>query len=219
MKPWGVIQFPGSNCDHDALRALQLFSKKFEARFHWHEEPIEEGQYDVIVVPGGFSFGDYLRAGSIAKLSPATKSLQKAIEAGAHAIGICNGFQILLEAGILPGMLQSNTGLRFISRTVPLRIKKAVHPWFSEKDVGKIIHYPIAHGFGNYQPAGSEKYDVAIEYVDNPNGSYQDTAGIYRKIGKGSAFGLMPHPERASFETLNLIDGKQLWENAVRAIA
>lgn len=213
---WAVVQFPGSNCDHDALKALQIFPQ-VNASFHWHEEPIKKNQYEVIVLPGGFSFGDYLRAGAIAKLSAAMASLPEAIEAGAHVMGICNGFQILLEARLLPGYLQVNQNLRFISEDAPLMICAEAFPWVTAKDKGKSVSFPIAHRFGNYQLSKMDRDEVKpiLKYEKNPNGSYQDIAGVYRQLGKGSVFGLMPHPERASFEALRNADGVAFWKNAV----
>jgi phosphoribosylformylglycinamidine synthase I len=212
----GVIRFPGSNCDQDTLRALQN-QNGISASFHWHEDELKVGQYDLIVIPGGFSFGDYLRAGAIAKQSPAIMGLSDAIEAGAHCLGLCNGFQILLEARLLPGYLTVNSHLKFVSRVVELKVSGEAFPWFCPRDHGKILRFPVAHKFGNYQ---IQKIDVsevkpALTYLEDINGSHQNIAGVYRKHGKGSILGMMPHPERASFEDLKLMDGQLLWKNAV----
>ncbi|MBN8555559.1 MAG: phosphoribosylformylglycinamidine synthase subunit PurQ [Deltaproteobacteria bacterium] len=216
---WAVVQFPGSNCDLDTFKTFQAIAEStgnIEVIMHWHEEPIQKNQYEVIALPGGFSFGDYLRAGAIAKLSAAVQNLEDVVEAGAHLIGICNGFQILLEQKLLPGYLQVNSHLRFISKTENVEIAAEAFPWFSKEDVGAVVRYPIAHRFGNYQ---LQKIDLAefhpvLKYQQNPNGSYESTAGIYRKLGKGSLFGLMPHPERAAFEALKLADGLKMFQRA-----
>lgn len=213
-----VIQFPGSNCDHDAYRALE--ANGFDVKMHWHEVAIQKNQYPLIIVPGGFSFGDYLRAGAIAKLSVAAQSLEEAIEAGAHVMGICNGFQILLESRMLPGYLHVNSHLRFVSKTCSLKVTDEAFPWIQKKDLGKILRFPIAHRFGNYQVPKIDRgeVDAVLKYEKNPNGSFEDVAGIYRKVGKGSVMGLMPHPERASFDALHLSDGQLFWKNAKEAL-
>ena len=216
---WAVIQFPGSNCDADALKAVQSVTS-VECAFHWHSDPIEPGQYEVIIIPGGFSFGDYLRAGAIAKLSPAMETLNTAIEAGAHVLGICNGFQILIESRMLPGYLTVNQNLKFISRTVKLRIEAEAFPWIKKSDIGSSISTPIAHRFGNFQAPKMDRAELnpVFRYEENPNGSFEDIAGIYRTVGKGSVLGLMPHPERASFSPLRLSDGKLFWRGAAEAL-
>ncbi len=212
---WAVVQFPGSNCDEDALRAIQKLDG-VTATYHWHEERIPNGKYEVILLPGGFSFGDYLRAGAIAKLSAAVDSLSDAIDAGAHVMGICNGFQILLESRLLPGFLQVNQNLKFISDLVEVEVREAAFPWINESDRAHKFQFPIAHRFGNYQPLKIDSTEIrpVLKYTTNPNGSFEDIAGIYRKHGKGSIFGLMPHPERASFDALRLSSGKAFWKNA-----
>ncbi|MDB5038527.1 MAG: phosphoribosylformylglycinamidine synthase [Bacteriovoracaceae bacterium] len=217
---WAVVQFPGSNCDHDVLKVFQSLSKKYpeiEPVLHWHEDPIEKNVYEVIILPGGFSYGDYLRAGAIAKISQALNNLEEVIEAGAHVMGICNGFQILLETRLLPGYLQVNKSLKFISDTVSLKIEDEAFPWFTKKNKGEVVRYPIAHRFGNYQLSKIDKGEMkpVLKYQENPNGSIDGIAGVYRTLGKGSVFGLMPHPERAFFEDLRLTDGQPIWQNAV----
>lgn len=215
-----VIQFPGSNCDHDALKALQR-EPTISVRYHWHEEPIQKKQYQLILVPGGFSFGDYLRAGAIAKISAAAQSLPEAIEAGAHVLGICNGFQILLEARLLPGYLQVNQSLRFVSKLVELKVEAEAFPWLNSTNVNQTLTVPIAHRFGNYQVPKIDLSEVkpVLKYTHNPNGSFKDIAGIYTKMGKGSVMGMMPHPERASFPHLRLSDGARFWKNAAGALS
>jgi len=214
-----VIRFPGSNCDHDALRALQL-EPSISAKYHWYQDKILPGAYQLILIPGGFSFGDYLRAGAIAKLSPAMETLNTAIEAGAHVLGICNGFQILIESRMLPGYLTVNQNLKFISRTVKLRIEAEAFPWIKKSDIGSSISTPIAHRFGNFQAPKMDRAELnpVFRYEENPNGSFEDIAGIYRTVGKGSVLGLMPHPERASFSPLRLSDGKLFWRGAAEAL-
>jgi len=212
---WAVIQFPGSNCDADALKAVRA-ATSVNCNFHWHADPIVPGQYQVIIIPGGFSFGDYLRTGAIAKLSPAVKSLPAAIEAGAHVLGICNGFQILLEARLLPGVLKVNHHLGFVSKNAECMIEEEAFPWFRAEDRGTVMKLPIAHGYGNFQAPKMDlkESSAVLKYQENPNGSVDSIAGIYRKLGKGSVMGLMPHPERASFADLMLNDGSLFWKNA-----
>lgn len=220
MQHWGIIQFPGSNSDLDAYRVFEQIPG-IKVSYHWHEDPIQKDDYQVMVIPGGFSFGDYLRTGAIAKLSNAVQSLPEAIEAGMHVIGICNGFQILLEARLLPGMLQVNKNLKFISKKIDCEIVQPAFPWFQGSDVGKTLQLPIAHGCGNYQikPVDLSEVQAAITYKENPNGSFQNIAGVYRSLGKGSIFGLMPHPERAALEFLHRRDGELFWKNAKELLA
>lgn len=215
-----VLRFPGSNCDHDALRALTE-TVGIKANYHWYEEPLPKDHYQLIVIPGGFSFGDYLRAGAIAKLCPAMSSLPEAIERGAHALGICNGFQILLEGRLLPGYLQVNSHLRFVSKLVQMRIESEAFPWIRKVNQGSTLTVPVAHRFGNYQVSKIDLTEVTpvLRYEVNPNGSFQNIAGIYRKLGKGSVLGMMPHPERASFPALRLSDGQMFWKNAAEALS
>lgn len=218
MKPkWAVIQFPGSNSDLDAYNVFKEIDQ-IEAVLHWHQQPIAPSNYQVILIPGGFSFGDYLRAGAIAKLSPAIASLEEAIDAGAHCIGICNGFQILLESRILPGALHANQKSRFISTKMNCRITEEVFPWFRKDQVDTVISLPVAHGFGNYQYSNLDQTELKapIVYENNLNGSKNSVAGVYRTIGEGSAFGLMPHPERASLRGLPYVDGQLFWQNALK---
>lgn len=217
---WAVVQFPGSNCDHDTLKTFQRV-EGITPVLHWYDEPIKKHQYEVIALPGGFSFGDYLRAGAIAKQSEAIRSLPEAVDAGAHCIGICNGFQILLEAKLLPGFLHVNSHLRFVSEVTELEIVGEAFPWIPKSEKGKQVRYPIAHRFGNFQISkmGASEIDPVMKYCDNPNGSYHDIAAIYRREGKGSYLGLMPHPERASFEAIRLTDGCSLWQNAKEALS
>lgn len=213
----GIIQFPGSNSDLDALKALRPFSD--QVSLHWHEDSLEKARYDLIILPGGFSFGDYLRAGSLAKCSNAVKNLEQVVEAGAHVLGICNGFQILLEMQLLPGVLIMNESRLFISRVEEIEITEEAFPWFRASDVGRRLKLPIAHRYGNYRitPVNRKEVRSPIQYAENPNGSVEAIAGVYRSLGAGSVFGLMPHPERASFEAIGLQDGSLFWKNATQA--
>lgn len=217
---WAVVVFPGSNSDHDLIKAFRL-CPQVDVVYHWYEDEIKPGDYQVIGLPGGFSFGDYLRAGAIAKLSPAIQSLPEAVEAGAHVIGICNGFQILLEMRMLPGYLQMNEKLKFISRSVECEIQSEIFPWFKKENEHQKIRLPIAHRFGNYQcsPLDRSEIQVALRYSENPNGSLEAIAGIYRQMGKGSLLGLMPHPERSSYEDIGVFDSQLFWKNAQEALA
>lgn len=217
---WAVVQFPGSNCDYDSyhvIEALSSLDRSIKPVMHWHDQPIEKNQYQVVILPGGFSYGDYLRAGAIAKLSKALQGFDRVIQAGTHVMGICNGFQILLEMRLLPGFLQVNQNLRFISRTETLNVEGECFPWINKSDIGKLVKMPIAHRFGNYQVSAMDQgeLEIGLTYQNNPNGSFRSTAGIYRKMGKGSVFGLMPHPERSFFEELRLADAAWMWRNAV----
>jgi len=220
MQSWAILQFPGSNSDRDAFQAAARVPN-VRVEMLWHDQPIEKNKYDVIMIPGGFSFGDYLRAGAIAKLSTAMASLSDAVEAGAHVIGICNGFQILLESRLLPGILQVNKGFKFISRMEECEVKSEAFPWFAKEDIGRKFRFPIAHRFGNYQVKDLDRFEMqaALIYQNNPNGSFQGLAGIYRKLGKGSLFGLMPHPERVSHPDQPVHDGADLWLQACKRLA
>jgi len=219
MSTWGILQFPGSNSDWDAYRVFEQL-EGVSPEMHWHEDKISAGKYQVMIIPGGFSFGDYLRAGAIAKLSHAMSSLPEAIEKGCHVMGICNGFQILLESRLLPGVLQVNQNLKFISKRVECEISEKAFPWFQKKDIHQKLELPIAHGFGNYQlsPVDRSEIQAVIKYVENPNGSKENIAGIYRKMGEGSVMGLMPHPERASLADLKHCDGSLFWQNALEVL-
>jgi phosphoribosylformylglycinamidine synthase len=216
---WAVVRFPGSNSDFDALRAIQNLSG-VQADFHWHEDPIEPHQYDALFLPGGFSYGDYLRAGAIASHAPCLRNLNEVVSAGCHVMGICNGFQILLEARLLPGFLQVNESLRFIAKRVSCQIQKSLYPWFTEEDVGKNLLLPIAHRFGNYQVSKMDRMELepALCYQEPVNGSVENLAGVYRRVGEGSVFGLMPHPERACHSAIGLSEGRLLFENASRLL-
>src|SRR2546425_4716522 len=209
-----VVQFPGSNCDLDALEILRK-TIKIPTVLVWHKD-LKRDQYDGYVLPGGFSYGDYLRAGAIAATSPSLETIREATEDGKPVLGICNGFQILVEAGILPGAVLRNTGLRFVCKWTRLRIESTKTPFTKRASKGQILRIPIAHNEGRYyldkdQLAELESNEqIVLRYVDennvptddsNPNGSLDNIAGICNK--KGNVMGLMPHPERASLPFLS----------------
>jgi len=205
---FGIVQFPGSNCDHDALWALQ-HNLGQEAEFLWHKGS-DLKNADVIVLPGGFSYGDYLRTGAIARFSPIMKEVVRFANAGGPVIGICNGFQILCESGLLPGVLMRNTSLRFVCKYVHLKVENADTMFSGSCLPGQVIEIPIAHGDGNFVCDGAvlkelqDSNRIVFRYCDaegnateeaNPNGSMMNIAGIVNK--RGNVFGMMPHPERA----------------------
>src|SRR5436309_1259736 len=192
---FGVIVFPGSNCDHDAFFAVSNNLGQ-KAEFIWHDST-HLGDLDAVILPGGFSYGDYLRCGAIAKFSPVMNAVRKFAAAGGLVIGLCNGFQILVESGLLPGALLRNRGLKFICRPVELRIETTNSPFTSAGQKGQILRMPIAHGEGCYY-ADERTLDeleaedrVAFRYVENPNGSLRDIAGILSR--ERNALGMMPH--------------------------
>jgi phosphoribosylformylglycinamidine synthase len=193
-----VLQFPGSNCDQDAF---QLFSGGLglPTRYVWHKDT-GLGDADLVVVPGGFSYGDYLRCGAIARFSPVMESVRRHSERGGLVLGICNGFQILCEAGLLPGALIRNSSLEYRCVTCELEVSDA-GPAFNPRTVGARIRLPIGHGEGNYRidEAGRARLEakgqVLLRYVGNPNGSLDDIAGVRNEAG--NVFGMMPHPDRA----------------------
>ena len=204
---FAVLVFPGSNCDHDAYHAAKhVFGQ--EARFVWHKEEAL-GEADVVIVPGGFSYGDYLRAGAIARFSPVMKDVIRFAKEGGLVLGVCNGFQVLCEAGLLPGAMMRNASLRFVCRDVHLRVENATTPFTSEAEAEQILRIPIAHGEGNFtaDEATLDELEhesrVVFRYCDadgnvtpqsNPNGSALNIAGIINAAG--NVMGMMPHPER-----------------------
>jgi phosphoribosylformylglycinamidine synthase len=218
-----VITFPGSNCDYDCYKALQLFPG-FEPVFVWHRER-ELGGVDAVILPGGFAHGDYLRAGAIARFSPVMGSVTEFAEAGGPVMGICNGFQILCEAGLLPGALLRNDTLRFRSLDVHVRVENVRSIFTSRYEQGQILRIPIAHGEGSYHadPETLAELEgegrVLFRYVtpegglgpgSNPNGSAHNIAGIVSPAG--NVLGMMPHPERAVEPLLGSDDGRGLFE-------
>ena len=221
---FGIVVFPGSNCDHDCYHVLKNVLGK-ETDFVWHKDK-DVSKYDCIVLPGGFSYGDYLRTGAIARFSPVMDAVRKHAERGKLVIGICNGFQILLEAGLLPGAMLRNQSLRFACKFVNLRVETADSPFTCSAKKGDILSIPIAHGEGNYFADAAtiaelnKNSQVLVRYADekgattpeaNPNGSLENIAGICNKTR--NVFGLMPHPERASEQALGSIDGRKIFES------
>lgn len=212
---FGILRFPGSNCDQDCYHVLAHVLRQ-PTHYIWHKET-RLGDVDCVVVPGGFSYGDYLRTGAIARFSPAMQALAAHAAAGGLVIGICNGFQILCEAHLLPGALVRNRSLRFICEHVDLRVETTRSPFTSACTVGQTLRIPIAHGEGCYfaEPAIIEqlrKEDrVLLRYLRNPNGSVDDIAGICN--ARRNVFGLMPHPERASEPILGSADGRLIFES------
>jgi len=209
-----VVRFPGSNCDLDAVQALRTLDS-VKADLVWHEEPTI-GEYDAVVLPGGFSFGDYLRAGAIAARSPALERITAVADQGLPVLGICNGFQILIEAGLLPGALLRNASLRFVCRWVNVRVDNDSTSFTKNMKEGDVLHLPIAHNEGRFYASKEElatlnrEGRVVFRYCDgdghvsssaNPTGTLDNIAGISNK--RGNVVGLMPHPERATEEVLS----------------
>lgn len=226
----GVIVFPGSNCDHDAYHvARHVFG--LETTFIWHKEhhlpPV-----DLVIVPGGFSYGDYLRAGAVARFSFIMDSVVRFAEQGGLVLGICNGFQILCECGLLPGVLLSNASVRFVCKWVHLRTDNVDVPFTDAAELGQILRLPVAHGEGNYFAEASELVElerngqVVFRYTTpegevtpgaNPNGSSNNIAGIVNR--EGNVLGMMPHPERAAENALGGCDGAVLFRSLMGVIA
>ncbi|WP_080848696.1 phosphoribosylformylglycinamidine synthase subunit PurQ [Cytobacillus gottheilii] len=216
---FAVIVFPGSNCDIDMFHAIKD-ELGAEAEYVWHDtENLDE--FDGILLPGGFSYGDYLRSGAIARFSNVMKEVVKAAEAGKPILGVCNGFQVLLEAGLLPGAMRRNETLKFICRPVKLKVENRETMFTSSYQEQEEIMIPIAHGEGNYycdeQTLSQLKENKQIVFTysgTNPNGSLEDIAGIVNE--KGNVLGMMPHPERAVDELLGGADGLKLFQSIVK---
>jgi phosphoribosylformylglycinamidine synthase subunit PurQ / glutaminase len=221
----GIVQFPGTNCEYDTQHAFAALG--CETQILWHkEDTIAEGT-DLVVVAGGFSYGDYLRSGAIAKMSPIMKALKIYADNGGKVLGICNGFQVLTEIGLLPGALKRNEGLHFISRHHHLKVVSNTNDFLRHCTVNQVVNIPIAHHDGNFyiDDAGlSELYannQVLLKYtddkgnIDNPNGSVDSIAGICNKAK--NVFGLMPHPERAMESLLGSNDGRSMLEGFINA--
>ena len=223
---FSVLQFPGSNCDQDCLHALNDLPGS-SANLVWHKDT-SLGACDAVVVPGGFSYGDYLRCGAIARFSPVMKSVQEFAAAGGPVIGICNGFQILCESGLLPGALVRNRGLHFVCQHVWLRVETGQSRFTSAAAPGDLLNIPIAHGEGCFfaDDATLERLNkngqVLLRYCDaegnptdaaNPNGSRENIAGICNEAG--NVFGLMPHPERACDPLLGSTDGLRIFQSLI----
>jgi len=217
---FGVIVFPGSNCDHDAYYAVEKVLGQ-PATFLWHESHDLEN-CDVVIVPGGFAYGDYLRTGAIARFSPVMESVAHFAAGGGLVLGICNGFQILCEAGLLPGALMRNAGLKFICKPVPMRVETTDTPFTNACRQGEVLTVPIAHMEGNYfcdvETLAELRRDrrIVFRYVENPNGSLYNIAGICSP-GR-NVLGLMPHPERASETLLGSSDGFKVFQSLVGAV-
>jgi phosphoribosylformylglycinamidine synthase subunit PurQ / glutaminase len=216
---FAVIVFPGSNCDVDMYHAIKDELGE-EVEYVWHDaENLDE--FDGILLPGGFSYGDYLRSGAIARFSNVMKAIMKASEEGKPILGVCNGFQILLEAGLLPGAMRRNNSLKFICRPVELRVENNETMFTSAYEKDEIITIPIAHGEGNYycdeetlNKLIANRQIVFRYHNENPNGSLEDIAGIINE--KGNVLGMMPHPERAVDELLGSADGLKLFQSIVK---
>ena len=209
----GVITYPGSQDDRDALWALTALGADSEAI--WHEESDLSG-LDAVVLPGGFSYGDYLRCGAIARFSPATAAVREYAAAGGFVLGICNGFQILCEAGLLPGALLRNESLRFVCRDVGVTVERADLPFTKRCTEGQRLVLPVKHGDGRYLPPPDlDPAQVVLRYTDNPNGSVDDIAGVCNEAG--NVMGLMPHPEHAVDPLLGSDDGALLLASVVDA--
>lgn len=226
---FGIVVFPGSNCDHDAYNVARRVMNQ-DARFIWHKES-SLGDADVIILPGGFSYGDYLRTGAIARFSPVMKEVVGFAKKGGTVIGICNGFQILLEAGLLPGVMLRNSSLQFICKFIYLTVENPDTRFSSECRRGEVLKIPIAHGDGNYfADAGTiaslhEHNQIVFRYCSNsgevnddanPNGSLLNIAGIMNK--EGNVLGMMPHPERASEPMLGSADGKKIFQSMIESL-
>lgn len=215
---FAVIVFPGSNCDIDMYHAIKDELGE-EVEYVWHDATSLDG-FDAILLPGGFSYGDYLRTGAIARFSNVMKEVVKAAEAGKPVLGVCNGFQILLEAGLLPGAMRRNESLKFICKTVELRVENNETMFSSSYKQGDTINIPVAHGEGNYYcdeetlARLKENNQIVFTYTNNPNGSLEDIAGIMNE--QGNVLGMMPHPERAVDELLGGADGVKLFQSIVK---
>ncbi len=222
MPNFGVVVFPGSNCDHDCYHVIKhVFDQGCE--FVWHEEK-SLGGLNCVILPGGFSYGDYLRTGAIARFSPVMKAVEKFALSGGLVIGICNGFQILVEAGLLPGALMKNSSLKFVCKWVNIRVENNNTPFTHLMKMGDVLRIPIAHGDGNYfaPPDDIRDLNVVFRYCNrggritpesNPNGSIENIAGICNR--QGNILGMMPHPERCSEELLGGEDGRLIFESVI----
>ncbi|MEK4383800.1 phosphoribosylformylglycinamidine synthase subunit PurQ [Aeribacillus sp. FSL K6-2848] len=216
---FAVIVFPGSNCDVDMYHAIKDELGE-EVEYVWHDAQDLSG-FDGILLPGGFSYGDYLRSGAIARFANVMKEVVKAADEGKPVLGVCNGFQILLEAGLLPGAMRRNEKLKFICRPVKLKVENNETMFSNKYDKGEIITIPIAHGEGNYYCDEKTLEElitnkqIVFTYQDNPNGSLNNIAGIVNK--RGNVLGMMPHPERAVSELLGNTDGLKLFQSIVRS--
>ncbi len=227
---FGVVVFPGSNCDHDCYHVAKNVMGQ-DTEFIWHKDSHDLSRFECIIVPGGFSYGDYLRPGAIAKHSPVTKNIISYAESGGLLIGICNGFQVLTEMGLLPGALMRNRSLKFICQDVQLKVENSDTPFTSEYSENEVITIPIAHHDGNYYcdmetlKRLKENRQIVFRYSAadgetsveaNPNGSLMNIAGICNE--KRNVLGMMPHPERCAEGILGKGDGKRLFESIVKGL-
>jgi len=218
---FGVVVFPGSNCDHDAWYAITR-NLGHEGEFLWHDS-LRLGNVDAVILPGGFSYGDYLRCGAIAKFSPVMKAVREFADSGGLVLGICNGFQILVESGLLPGALIRNRSLHFVCKQVRLRVTTLNSAFSCEAPAGQFLRIPVAHGEGCYyaDPRTLDELEsedrVAFRYVDNPNGSLRDIAGILNR--QRNVLGMMPHPERAADPLMGSTDGLVVFQSMVASAA
>jgi phosphoribosylformylglycinamidine synthase I len=211
MKKVGVVRFTGTNCDRDVFSWVEAKSadRSWNAEYLWHQDQFSISDYELVIIPGGFSFGDYLRSGALAAVSPVMNSVREFAHKGRPVLGICNGFQILCESQLLPGVLVRNTHRRFIDRWVELEVENP-RPHFSEKPQQK-YRLPIAHGDGRFYAPTDQLQEIQdqglvwLKYKENPNGSLRDIAGIMNK--NKNVFGLMPHPERALYPWMGSEDG------------
>ncbi len=227
---FGVLVFPGSNCDHDAYNVIAEIARQ-PVEFLWHDSESLAG-VDAVVVPGGFAYGDYLRTGAIARFSPVMQAVQKFAADGGLVLGICNGFQILTEAGLLPGALMRNAGLKYICKQVHLRVETANSPFTGQLAKGEVLKIPIGHMEGNYfcEPEELKRLEdedrIAFRYATpegavtaeaNPNGSLANIAGILN-AGR-NVLGMMPHPDRSSEALLGSADGWRIFASMIEALA
>ena len=226
---FGVVVFPGSNCDHDAYHAAKHVLGQ-DARFIWHEEE-SVGDVDVVIVPGGFSYGDYLRSGAIARFSPIMQDVVRFANEGGLVLGICNGFQILCEAGVLPGTLLRNESLRFVSKAATLRVENAETPFTGALQPGQVVTFPVAHGEGRYfaeddvldQLEANNQILFRYSTPDgdltndaNPNGSVRNIGGLINE--DGNVCGLMPHPERCVEAMIGGTDGRFIFQSLIEHV-
>ena len=226
---FGIVVFPGSNCDHDAYYVCKKILLQ-EAVFLWHKETDLRG-VDAVILPGGFSYGDYLRCGAIARFSPIMQQVIRFAGEGGTVLGICNGFQILVEAGLLPGVLLRNSSLNFVCKYVHLRTENVETRFTRQCQPGEILSIPIAHGDGNYFTDDAtlqrlrQNNQIVFRYCDaqgnctdeaNPNGSLENIAGIVNE--QGNVLGMMPHPERASDPVLRNTDGQKIFTSVIRDV-
>jgi phosphoribosylformylglycinamidine synthase subunit PurQ / glutaminase len=217
-----VIVFPGSNCDRDMAEAIKLVSGR-APKMIWHRESELPANVDLIAIPGGFSYGDYLRCGAMAAQSPVMHAVKLAAERGVPVLGVCNGFQILTEAGLLPGALMRNAEINFICRDVALKVENSQSVFTSRYDSGEEIVIPVAHHDGNYQAdeATLDRLEgegrIAFRYVEACNGAARNVAGILNEAG--NVLGMMPHPERMVEQAHGRTDGRRLFEGLIEAVS